>query len=395
MWVETSEALPPGLHWRPDTRQWKVSTHELADVVLRDPHIGMVLNTDREPVSLPGVDEIPSVAQFFELWYHRGANHPRFSLALRRAYAPASVIRFAEVFAALATARASALPPAGDLVADYIEPFCLDSTFALMGFPSSRWPALTKVYRIIMTVIQARFRGVLELPQRQSAMFASALRYLREAVDELTATPPATPLVAGLQAYAEAEGPDPWADVATIAQLLVAGVPQVSTGIGVSCHALFRDPVSLASARAGEIELADVAEEGMRLAPPFFGVYGWVVADCDCLGVRLRPLDGVVVDIVAVNLDPTRVADPTSFCPGRSRGTNITFGKGAHYCLGAASARLQVAAGLAGLVGQPQVYPDPSGFRLADDGFAQTVSVLPYRDAPREPEAGATSVHVR
>jgi cytochrome P450 len=375
----TDRSLPPGLHWRADTRQWLVRSQDLADVVLRDPHIGMALNPDRTPIPLPGPAEIPSVAQFFELWYHRGANHPTFSRALRRAYAPAAVAAFTDGFTDLATTRATALAAGGDLVPDFIEPFCLDSTFRLMGFPPSRWPALVKVYKVVMYVIRMRFRGVLDLPQRQTAAFAAAMGYLREAVSELTAGPPVTPLVAALQAYAEAEGPDPWADVAAIAQLLAAGVPQLCTGIGVSCQALYSDPARLAAARSGDVELSDVAEEAMRLAPPFLGVYGWVVSDCDCLGVRLRPREAVVVDIVAVNLDPTRVADPDAFCPGRSRSVNITFGKGAHYCLGAASARLQVTAGLAGLVGRPDVYPDPSGFRLDDDGFAQTVRALPYQ----------------
>ncbi|WP_433347467.1 cytochrome P450 [Micromonospora sp. CA-111912] len=375
----TGEPLPPGLHWRPDTRQWVVRSHDLADAVLRDPHIGTALEPDRAGIPLPGVADVPSVAQFFELWYHRGANHPTFSRALRRAYAPSSVGEFVDAFADLATARAAALPPAGDLVAEFIEPFCLDGTFRLMGFPPSRWPALAKIYKIVMYVIRARFRGVLDLPERSTAAFAAAMRYLRQAVEALTAAPAATPLAACLRAYAEAEGPDPWADVATVAQLLAAGVPQVSTGIGVACHALYGDRALLASARAGGVELTDVAEEAMRLSPPFLGVYGWVTTDCDCLGVRLRPRDAVVVDIAAVNLDPDRVPEPTSFCPGRSRSVNITFGKGAHYCLGAASARMQVVAGLAGLVGRWDVHPDVSGFRVTDDGFARTVHALPYR----------------
>ncbi|GAB1640142.1 cytochrome P450 [Krasilnikovia sp. MM14-A1259] len=372
-------ALPPGLTWRADTGQWVVRTHDLADVALRDPHIGMALDSGPSAVALPSAAEIPSVSQFFALWYHRGASHPVFSRALRRAYAPAAVDEFADAFTALAAARMAVLPAAGDLVTAFVEPFCLDGTFRLMGFPPERWPTLAKVYTIVMSVIRARFRGVLELPQRQTAAFTAAMRALRAAVDELTAGPPVTPLVAALQRYAEAEGPDPWADVATVAQLLAAGVPQVTTGIAVACHALYRDPAALAAARAGDVAYADVAEEAMRLSPPFLGVYGWVVADCDCLGIRLRPGDAVVVDIVAVNVDPARVADPAAFCPGRGRSAAVTFGKGAHYCLGAASARLQVTAGLAAVAGHRPVRLDVSGYRLDDDGFAQTVHALPYR----------------
>ncbi|SCF35243.1 Cytochrome P450 [Micromonospora viridifaciens] len=379
--TDGARRLPAGLSWRADTKQWLVHKHDLADVVLRDPHVGMELAPDRVPVPLPAPDEVPSVAQFFELWYQRGANQPAFGRHLRRAYAPAAVAGFAAPFTELAERRAAALPGAGDLVTDFVEPFCLDSTFLLMGFPPGRWPALAKVYRIIMSVLLARSRGVLDLPARQAAAFTTALRYLRAAVDELTAGAAVTPVVASLQAHAEAEGPDPWADVAAVAQLLAAGVPQVTTGTAVACRSAYGDPALLAALREGTSDASDVAEEAMRLAPPFLGVYGWVLADCDCLGVRLLPGEAVVVDIVAVNRDPDRMADPLAFCPGRSRSLNITFGKGAHYCLGAASARLQVVAGLVGLVGSRGVHPDVSGFRLTDDGFAQAARAFPYRAA--------------
>ncbi|WJK33699.1 cytochrome P450 [Solwaraspora sp. WMMA2065] len=386
--TDGAPTLPAGLTRRVDTKQWLVRSHDLADVVLRDPHIGMELAPDRDSVPLPTPGEIPSVAQFFELWYRRGANHPAFGRRLRRAYAPAAVADFAPTFVDLAMARAGALPPAGDLVADFVEPFCLDSTFQLMGFPPARWPMLAKVYRIIMLVIQARSRGVLDLPARQAAAFSTALRYLRAAMDELTAGTAVTPVVAAFQAHAEAEGPDPWADVAAVAQLLAAGVPQVTTGTAVACRCVYGDASLLAALREGTVDAADVAEEAMRLSPPFLGVFGWVLANCDCLGVRLRPGEAVVVDLVAVNRDPGRMTDPLAFCPGRSRNLNVTFGKGAHYCLGAASARLQVVAGLVGLVGNSRVHPDVSGFRLTDDGFAQTARAFPYRVADRVPGGG-------
>ncbi|ROO63247.1 cytochrome P450 [Micromonospora sp. Llam0] len=381
--TDGAPALPAGLSWRADTKQWLVRSHDLADIVLRDSHVGMELAPDRVPVPLPTPEEVPSVTQFFELWYQRGANHPAFGRHLRRAYAPAAVADFATTFVDLATARAAALPSAGDLVADFIEPFCLDSTLRLMGFPPARWPMLAKVYRVIMLVIHARSRGVLDLPARQAAAFSTALRYLRAAMDELTAGAAVTPVVASFQAHAAAEGPDPWGDVAAVAQLLAAGVPQVTTGTAVACRSVYGDPALLALLREGTVDAADVAEEAMRLSPPFLGVYGWVLGDCDCLGVRLRPGEAVVVDLVAVNRDAGRMTDPLAFCPGRSRNLNITFGKGAHYCLGAASARLQVVAGLVGLVGAVRVHPDVSGLRLTDDGFAQTARAFPYRVADR------------
>nr|ADR01075.1 NocT [Nocardia sp. ATCC 202099] len=367
-----TQAPPHGLLWRAETNQWVVTTHEVADTVLRDPHIGTALDPDRAAVPTPGADDVPTVSQFFELWYRRGANHPTFKHRLRAAYSAAAVAAFAPAFEARARELAEALPAEGDLVADFIAPFALDSTFRFMGFPARHQANLAKSYRVLMFVIKQRFLGVLDLPQRQRAAFGSVLAFLRDATAEALAAPDPTPLAAAFLAQAEADGEIPWADVATVGQLLAAGVPQVETGIAVAAHALLTRPEAVGA------DLAGVAEEAMRLAPPFLGIFGWVTEPCDCLGVRLEPRTAIVVDIPAVNADPAKVADPAAFCPGRSRAENITFGKGAHYCLGAASARAQVVAALRGLLAaRPDL--DLGALQRADDGFAQSITALHYR----------------
>jgi hypothetical protein len=69
------------------------------------------------------------------------------------------------------------------------------------------------------------------------------VRYLGDAIDELMARAAGTPLVAACQAYARTAGRDRWADVATIGQLLAAGVPQVTTGLAIPAdHLVIRQP---------------------------------------------------------------------------------------------------------------------------------------------------------
>lgn len=371
--------LPDGLRWRPDTGQWVVHSHQLADIALRDPHIGMSLDPDRAAAPLPGEDDVPTVAQFFELWYQRGANHPVFSQELRRAYSSAALRPFASVFDTIAAGLLPDLPPEGDLAAAFISPYCLHSTFSLMGFAQAAWPALTKAYHVVMFVIRQRFRGVLELSDKHQAAFAATMRYLRSTVRDALDGPHPTPLIAAFRGYADAHGSSVWADVATTGQLLAAGVPQVNTGVGVSVRALFGDGELLTRVRAGEFTVEQVAEEAMRLAPPFLVVAGWVTEPCACLGVRLEPRTPVLVDISAVNTDVARVERPESFCPERGRTDNITFGKGTHYCLGATSARIQVASALRGLLAlDPAPRVDPDAVRIDDDGFSQTVRSLPF-----------------
>jgi cytochrome P450 len=376
----TDEALPHGLEWNAATCQMWVRTQALADIALRDPHIDVALDSRRDRVNLPGEDAIPTVAQFFELWYHRGANHPVFRHELRKAYSLGSTSRYSDRFAELATKQVAQLPEAGDLVTSFVAPYCLNSTFCFMGFREREWTRLAKVYHVLMFVIRLRFQGALHLEPQQRQAFEAALSHLRSAVDELLRTDRPSPLVASFQAYAAGHGRYPWADVATIGQLLAAGVPQVTTGLAVACRSALADRTLLHRIRDGEVGADQVAEEAMRLTPPFLGVFGWVNAVCDCLGSRLQPGSAVVVDVPAVNTDPARIEDPHDFCPHRSRHTNFTFGKGAHYCLGGTSARAQIAFGLRGIVDYPRpIDIDFDSVKLNNDGFSQTVRAFPFR----------------
>ncbi|MEU6714625.1 cytochrome P450 [Nonomuraea sp. NPDC046802] len=360
-------ALPDGLEWDGETRQWLVRKRALAEVVLRDPHVGTLPANGVADTAHP--DEVPSVSRFFNLWYLRGANHPELAPELRRVYNAGPLADFRPVLAELAAERRARLTGSGDLVEDFVAPYCLDGTFALMGFAEQDWASLTKVYHVLMFAVRSRFRGERELGERAEQAFASSLVFLRSALGRARDVP--------LMKVLRAPGALPWADVALVGQLLAAGVPQVRTGLAVACHALLGRPEVLEMVGRGEATVEQVAEEAMRIHPPFLTIYGWTTETCDCLGVRLEPGAAIVVDVRAVNNDPADVDGPESFCPARGRTTTFTFGKGAHYCLGATSARYQIAEALGALAADP-LRIDAAAMRVTDDGFSQTVSGLPY-----------------
>lgn len=84
-------------------------------------------------------------------------------------------------------------------------------------------------------------------------------------------------------------------------------------------------------------------EETLRLEPPFRAHYRHVLRDTELCGVELPADSRVLLLWGAANRDPDHFDTPDEFRLGRpnTKG-HLTFGKGAHFCLGAPLARLEV-----------------------------------------------------
>lgn len=83
-------------------------------------------------------------------------------------------------------------------------------------------------------------------------------------------------------------------------------------------------------------------EEVLRYEPPFRGHYRHVVNDTELGGVALAAGSRLLLLWGAANRDPAHFENPERFRLDRASGKgHITFGKGAHFCVGAALARLE------------------------------------------------------
>jgi cytochrome P450 family 144 len=83
-------------------------------------------------------------------------------------------------------------------------------------------------------------------------------------------------------------------------------------------------------------------EEVLRYEPPFRGHYRHVLTDTTLCGVELKANSRLLLLWGAANRDPSHFDDPDQVRLDRSGGKgHITFGKGAHFCVGAALARLE------------------------------------------------------
>jgi cytochrome P450 len=96
--------------------------------------------------------------------------------------------------------------------------------------------------------------------------------------------------------------------------------------------------------------MRQAAEECLRIHPPFRSGRRKVVAAVERFDLPLQPGDTVYVARQAANRDPRRWPDPDRFDVHREERRHLSFGYGAHFCLGQAVARVDLQEALAAFV---------------------------------------------
>jgi cytochrome P450 len=124
--------------------------------------------------------------------------------------------------------------------------------------------------------------------------------------------------------------------------LFSAGGESTASLIGSAVRILADRPDVAKHVRENPTLLDTFLEEVLRYEPPFRGHYRHVRGETTLCGEQLEEGSRLVLLWGAANRDPSHFDDPNTFRLGRSTGKgHIAFGKGAHFCVGAALARLE------------------------------------------------------
>jgi cytochrome P450 len=143
----------------------------------------------------------------------------------------------------------------------------------------------------------------------------------------------------------------------TIEVLFVAGHVTTVNLITNAVRALLSSPGQLRMLRSGELPWDAAVEESLRLHSPI-GVFPmrYAVRDVRIDGVLVRKGEAVLACYAAAGRDPERYGERAArFEVSEHAPPHLSFGQGAHYCLGAPLARLQTGIALDSLFG---AFPD-------------------------------------
>ena len=121
--------------------------------------------------------------------------------------------------------------------------------------------------------------------------------------------------------------------------LFSAGGESTASLLGSAAWILATHPDPQQQVRDNPELLGPFIEETLRYEPPFRGHYRHVVADTTLAGVELSGGSRLLLLWGAANRDPVQFEKPNEFRLDRGKGEgHISFGKGAHFCVGAALA---------------------------------------------------------
>jgi cytochrome P450 len=128
-----------------------------------------------------------------------------------------------------------------------------------------------------------------------------------------------------------------------IQQIMVAGNEATTKGINEILKLLIESPVEWKRIEEEPGVIPAMVDEGLRLASPNQGLFRICTEDTDVMGHPVPKGSRLWVMFGSANRDERVFADPDRFDPSRTNlNESLAFGKGAHFCIGAPLARLEI-----------------------------------------------------
>lgn len=226
-----------------------------------------------------------------------------------------------------------------ELIGDLAAPLPIIVIAELLGVPASDRGDFKRWSDDFVPFIDGSIR---DQGLQRAAKAASAMsRYFDEFIEERRKEP-RDDLMSALVA-AEAQGDVLSRDelIATAILLLAAGHETTTNLIGNGVLALLHHRDELERLRANPALAKSAVEELLRFDAPVQLTSRLPSEDIEVAGQRLE--SGVEVNVVlgAANRDPAQFAEPDRLDIGRVDNRHLSFGFGAHFCLGAPLARLE------------------------------------------------------
>jgi cytochrome P450 len=267
-------------------------------------------------------------------------------------FKPRSLARLDERLAELARQSVDKMAELGgscDFARDIAMQYPLQVILSILGLPESDYPRMLKLTQELF--------GNQDPELARSADPAEILQVLQDFgmyFNELTMEKRACPAedLASTIANGTIDG-EPVGLIETISYYIIvatAGHDTTSSAMAGGVQALIEHPDQLQRLRDDPGLLDSAVDEIIRWVTPVKHFMRTAVAPSVVRGHEFQPGDMLLLSYPSANRDDEVFDDPFRFDIGRSPNPHLAFGYGAHYCLGAKLAKMEIKALLTELV---------------------------------------------
>jgi cytochrome P450 PksS len=326
----------------PDGRSgWLVTRYDDVTAVLKDERFAKDVLNALTPEQLRKQPWMP--AMFKPLTRNMldldDPDHARLRALVHKAFTPLLVERMRGRVEVLAEGLLDAVVQRGrmDLVRDYALPIPTTVIAEMLGVPVEDRHRFQRWSNVLVTMSGTTLGTLLALPSVW--LF---LRYIRKLVKMRRAAPRDDLISALVQAEEDGRRLSEDEMLAMIVLLLIAGHETTVNLIGNGTLALLEHPEQLDRLRRDPGLIRSAVEELLRFTSPVeTATERYAREDVTIRGVTIARGELVLAALASANRDEAQFTNPDALDVTREPNRHLSFGLGAHYCLGAPLARLE------------------------------------------------------
>jgi len=330
------------VHWDPFLHAWIVTRYK--DVVTVLYHYSAGRTPTPEQLTAMGLESLNPIAQVMvkQMLFLDAPAHTRMRSLAAHAFTPARVEVLREHIRDITNTLLDRVLSAGhmDVIGDLAEPLPCIVTAEMLGVPVEDHQQL-KLWSQDFAEMLGNFQHNAERAPRILKSVGEMTDYFRSAMREQRLRPRAG-LISSLM-NAEIQG-DRLSDDEVIANCIVTmvGGQETTTNlIGNGVLSLLRNPDQLTKLRADLSLIPSAVEELLRYESPSQHTARLAPEDTVLGEKRIRKRQAVIAVMAAGNRDPERFSDPDRLDITRTDNRHLAFGWAAHFCFGAALARIE------------------------------------------------------
>jgi pimeloyl-[acyl-carrier protein] synthase len=330
------------VHWDPYLHAWVVTRY--ADVV----KVLHEFSADRTPtpehLAQMGLAELSPIAKVMvkQMLFLDPPTHTRIRGLASFAFTPRRVAVLREHIGDIVKSLVDAVVSKGrmDVIADLADPLPYTVTAEMLGVPVEDAPQL-KAWSQDFAEMLGNFQHNPEHVPRVRRSVEEMTTYFQGAIAEIRKHPREGLIQSFLNA--EVDG-DRFTDEEVIANTIVTmvGGQETTTNlIGNGVLTLLRHPEEFRRLKSDISLVPSAVEEMLRFEPPSQHTARIAPQDVELGGKQIRKGQAAIAVMAAGNRDPERFTDPDRFDITRKDNRHLSFGWAAHFCFGAALARIE------------------------------------------------------